>query len=272
VIGDMLKTAIDLQQAGEPAAVATLLSSQNFMPLESNRKLLVPASGQLLGMSGHAALTADICTEARRVLEVGERSLPQFLVPAPDAAVSGWYNQWTVEMLIEPLAEYSQELLHALANLETTRHRGMLVTLLTHHPQHPAGRRKLLVGDDGTTVGCLNDRALEAFVACRGQQALLGEQSAIEDYQIAEGDMLRLLFEPILPPPCLYVFGCGQVTLPLALAATLVGFEVQVIDNDAAFANPSRFPEAVTSLVMGFDQVGGVFDFGPDDYVVLMTR
>src|SRR5687767_1420584 len=108
----------------------------------------------------------------------------------------------------------------------------------------PDNLKALHVGDDGTTVGSLNDTALETFVARRGQQALLGDQHAIEDYQTVEGDMLRLLFEPILPPPMLYVFGCGQVTLSLVRTATLVGFEVQVIDNDAAFANSSRFPEA----------------------------
>jgi len=272
VLGDVLQAALDMQKAGEPAALATLLSSQNFMPLESNRKLLVASSGKLLGMVGHAALAAEVGVEARRVLEVGQRSLPQFLVPAPEAAANGWYNPWTVEMLMEPLSEYSQELLHAMAQLEESRHRGMLVTILTNHPRHPAGRRKFLIGDDGTTTGCLHDAALEGFVVRRGQQALLGDQSAIEDYQTVEGDMLRLLFEPIVPPPMLYVFGCGHVTLPLVRAATLVGFEVQVIDNDAAFANPSHFPEAGATRVMVFDQVGDVFDFGPDDYVVLMTR
>jgi xanthine/CO dehydrogenase XdhC/CoxF family maturation factor len=65
---------------------------------------------------------------------------------------------------------------------------------------------------------------------------------------------------------------CGPVTSPLARAARLVGFKVRVIDNDAAFANQTRFPEADTTLVMAFDRVGEAFDFGPDDYVVLMTR
>jgi xanthine dehydrogenase accessory factor len=272
VIGDILKVAIEMREAGEPAVLATLLSSQGFVPVESNRKLLITSAGTLLGMVGNASLVAEVCTEARRVLEVGQRSLPQFLVPAPDAAVNGWYNQWTVEMLIEPLSEHSQELLRALVDLEETGHRGMLVTILTDHPRHPAGRRKLLVGDDGITVGCLNDATLEAFVARRGLEALLGEQGAIEDYQTAEGNLLRLLFEPIFPTPTLYVFGCGQITLPLVRAATLVGFKVRVIDNDAAFANQARFPEADATLVMAFDRIGEVFDFGPDDYVVLMTR
>ena len=253
MLGDILQAAREMRQAGEPAALATILSSQGFIPVESNGKLLVTSAGQLLGLVGNASLAAEVCTEARRVLEVDERSLPQFLVSAPDAAGNGWYNQWTVEMLIEPLSEHSQELLHALVDLEETGHRGMLVTILTNHPRHPAGRRKLLVGDDGITVGCLNDATLEAFVVRHGQEALRGEQGAIEDYQTAEGDRLRLLFEPILPTPTLYVFGCGQVTLPLVRAARLVGFKVRVIDNDAAFANKARFPEADATYVMAFD-------------------
>ena len=145
MLGDILQAAREMRQAGEPAALATILSSQGFIPVESNGKLLVTSAGQLLGLVGNASLAAEVCTEARRVLEVDERSLPQFLVSAPDAAGNGWYNQWTVEMLIEPLSEHSQELLHALVDLEETGHRGMLVTILTNHPRHPAGQRKLLV-------------------------------------------------------------------------------------------------------------------------------
>ena len=272
MLGNILKAAIEMREAGEPAALATLLSAQGFVPVESNGKLLVTAAGKLLGMAGNASLAAEVCTEVRRVLEANQRSLPQFLVPSQDATSNGWYNQWTVEMLIEPLSEYSPELLHALVDTEETGHRGMLVTVLSNHPQHPAGQRKLLVGDDGTTVGCLNDATLEVFATRRGQEALLGNHDAIEDYQMAEGDRLRLLFEPILPTPTLYVFGCGQVTLPLVRAATLVGFRVRVFDNDASFVNQTRLPEADAALVMAFDQVGEAFDFGPDDYVVLMTR
>jgi len=92
VIGDILQAAIDMRQAGEAAALATILSSQGFIPVESNGKLLVTSAGKLLGLVGNASLAADVCTEARRVLAVDQRSLPQFLVSAPAAAGNGWYN------------------------------------------------------------------------------------------------------------------------------------------------------------------------------------
>jgi xanthine dehydrogenase accessory factor len=185
---------------------------------------------------------------------------------------SGWYRAWGVELLIEPLQEQGQALLRALVALEDTGHRGTLVTILTEYPHYPAGQRKLLVGDDGTMVGGLGEERLEVLVKHRGQEVLLGEQSIVEDYRAADGSTLRLLLEPILPIPMLSVFGGGHIVSPLVRAAALAGFKVRVIDDDPAFVNQERFPDADATLVMAFQHVGKAFDFGQDDYVVLMTR
>jgi xanthine dehydrogenase accessory factor len=55
-------------------------------------------------------------------------------------------------------------------------------------------------------------------------------------------------------------------------AAKLAGFKVKVIDDRPAFANKERFPQADETIVMEFDEVREAFDFGQDDYVVLVTR
>jgi xanthine dehydrogenase accessory factor len=101
---------------------------------------------------------------------------------------------------------------------------------------------------------------------------LLGEQGIIEGYHTEDGSTLRLLLEPMLPTPTLWVFGGGHIVSPLVRAATLAGFRVRVIDDDPAFVNQERFPDADATIVMAFQRVGEVFDFGQDDYVVLMTR
>jgi xanthine dehydrogenase accessory factor len=185
---------------------------------------------------------------------------------------SGWYRAWTAELLIEPLYEQGHELLRTLVALEDTGHRGTLVTILTEHPQYPAGLRKLLVCDDGTVVGGLGDVRLEAIVKHRGQEVLLGEQGIVEDYRTEDGSTLRLLLEPILPTPMLSVFGGGHIVSPLVRAAALAGFRVRVIDDDPAFVNQERFPDADATIAMAFQRVGEAFDFCQDDYVVLMTR
>jgi xanthine/CO dehydrogenase XdhC/CoxF family maturation factor len=163
-------------------------------------------------------------------------------------------------------------MLRTLVALEDTGHRGTLATILTEHPRYPAGCRKLLVCDEGTLVGRLGETQLEAMVQHRGQEVLRGEQPLLEDYRSEDGSTLRLLLEPVLPTPTLWVFGGGHIVAPLVCAATLAGFRVRVIDDDPVFVSPERFPEADATLVLPFTHVGETFDFGQDDYVVLMTR
>jgi len=225
-----------------------------------------------MGRSGSDILDADIRAEAQRIMAQGPHSSRQFCVLDKDAVASGWYRAWTAELLIEPLQEQGDEILRTLVALEDTGHRGTLVTILTEHPQYPAGQRKLLVCDDGTMVGGPGDVRLEALVKQHGQKVLLGEQGIVEDYHTEDGSTLRLLLEPILPTPMLSVFGGGHIVSPLVRAAALAGFRVRVIDDDPTFINQERFPDADATIVMAFQRVGEMFDFGQDDYVVLMTR
>lgn len=269
---NIFQTALEMLNGGENAALVTIVSAEGFVPVSATSKLLVTSTGTLLGRSGSDILDLDIRAAAQRVLAQGPHSSRQFCVLDKDAVASGWYRAWTVELLIEPLREHGHEILRTLLALEDTRQRGTLATILTEHPRYPADYRKLLVCDDGTLVGQLGDARLAAAVRHRGQEVLLGEQRLLEDYHTEDGSTLRLLLEPMLPIPTLWVFGRGHIVAPLVCAATLVGFRVRVIDDDPAFVNQERFLQADATLVMPFTHVGETFDFGQDDYVVLMTR
>jgi xanthine dehydrogenase accessory factor len=272
VARNMFQAALEMLDGGESAVLVTIVSAEGFVPISATSKLLVTSTGTLMGRSGSDVLDADIRAAARRVMAQGPHSPRQFCVLDKDAVASGWYRAWTAELLVEPLQEQGHEVLRALVAMEDTGHRGTLATILTEHPRYPAGCRKLLVCDDGTMVGRLGDARLEAAVRHRGQDVLLGERRFLEDYHTEDGSTLRLLLEPMLPTPTLWVFGGGHIFSPLVCAATLAGFRVRVIDDDLAFVNQERFPEADATLVMSFAHVGGTFDFGQDDYVVLMTR
>jgi len=272
VARNIFQAALEMLDGGGNAALVTIVSAEGFVPVSATSKLLVTSTGILMGRSGSDILDADIRAEAQRVMAQGPHSPRQFHVLDKDAVASGWYRAWTAELLIELLQEQGHEILRALVALEDTGHRGTLVTILTEHPQYPAGQRKLLVCDDGTTVGGLGDVRLEALVKHRGQEVWLGEQGIVEDYHTEDGSTLRLLLEPILPTPMLSVFGGGHIVSPLVRAAVLAGFRVRVIDDDPAFVNQERFPDADATIVMAFHHVGEAFDFGQDDYVVLMTR
>ncbi|MGE3538113.1 MAG: XdhC family protein [Candidatus Tectimicrobiota bacterium] len=269
---EVFTTAIDLLDKHEKAAISTIISSKGSLPMSEKSKMLVTPEGKIIGTVGGGCLEADVWTEARRVMEEGKSSIQQFILTEKYAGESGLNCGGIVEILTEPLPEHGQDLFRTIITLKDTGHRGALVTVLTDHPRYPEGQRKLLVCDDGQTVGSFGDAALEAFVVEKGEQILQGESFAIETYTTADGAELKLFLEPILPTPTVYVFGGGHVSFFVVRAAKLAGFKVKVVDDRPAFANKERFPEADAAIVMEFDQVKETFDFGQDDYVVLVTR
>ena len=151
--GNMFQAALEMLDSGEHAALVTIVSAEGFVPVSAAGKLLVTSAGTLVGSSGSDVLDADIRAEASRLMATGRHSPRQLRVLEKDAVASGWYRQWTVELLIESLQEQGHELLRALVALENTGHRGTLGTILTEHAQYPAGRRTCLVCDSPAAAG-----------------------------------------------------------------------------------------------------------------------
>jgi len=88
---------------------------------------------------------------------------------------------------------------------------------------------------------------------------------------ICGGD-LEVFIEPILPPPTLYIFGGGHISLPLAKIGKLLGFKIAVIDDRAEFANPQRFPEAELTLAGDLKKVFPELKINKSSYIVIITR
>jgi xanthine dehydrogenase accessory factor len=272
MIDDVFQAAIDILNDGGQAAMSTIISSKGSLPMSEKSKMLVTPEGKIIGTVGGGCLEADVWTEARRVMEDGKSHIQQFILTEKYAGESGLNCGGVVEILTEPLPEEGSDMFRAVLELKDKGRRGTLVTILTDHPNYPDGKRKILLCDDGSIVGSLGDSALEAFVTERGWDVLQGENFAVVDYQTEAGDTLQLFMEPILPAPTVYVFGGGHVSFFIVRAAKLAGFKVKVIDDRPAFANKERFPQADDTIVMELDEVRDAFDFGQDDYVVLVTR
>ena len=56
------------------------------------------------------------------------------------------------------------------------------------------------------------------------------------------GGNMRILFEPMTPPPRLVVFGAGHVSQALCRMAVLAGFDVTVCDEREEWLTEDRFP------------------------------
>ena len=140
---------------------------------------------------------------------------------------------------------------------------------------------KMLVKADGSIVGSIGGGEAElqvcqeaAKVIKEGKPKLLHfglTEKEPETGMICGGDM-QVFVEPIFSSPTLYLFGGGHISIPLAKMGKILGFRVAVIDDQAEFANPERFPEADVVLAEDFEKAFGKLQIDESSYVVIATR
>jgi xanthine dehydrogenase accessory factor len=70
----------------------------------------------------------------------------------------------------------------------------------------------------------------------------------------------------------LLIVGGGHVGQAVALQASLIGFDVVVIDDRPEFADPALFPEGVTTLCGDIEKEVADFPVADDTYIVVVTR
>src|SRR5262249_12322445 len=101
--GHMFQAALEMLDGGWQAVLVSLVSAEGFVPVAAAGKLLVTSAGTVIGRSGSDVLDVDIRAEALRVMAAGRDCPRQSRVLEKEAVTSGWYRQWTVELLLEPL-------------------------------------------------------------------------------------------------------------------------------------------------------------------------
>lgn len=131
----------------------------------------------------------------------------------------------------------------------------VLVTVL--EPSEFVGS-KLLLDENGQSIGTLGSNALDAF-ALQHAANFLGSHEDIrstrgEDLATnTEFDQTLFLFERIQAEARLVVCGAGHVGAALAVFAAMSGYRVTLIDDREEFLQPERFPRENIELTRAHD-------------------
>ena len=172
-----------------------------------------------------------------------------------------------------------QEIVH----LRAAGRNAALATIIQVRGSIPAYEcAKLLVRDDGTQLGTIGGGCVEADVWQAAREVLQREQprrltfhlnqDVAHDRGLICGGTLEVFIEPILAAPVAMLFGGGHVSLALARAAGLAGFEIVVADDRASFASRERFPDAAALHVGDFDELLPTLQVPPHAYLLIVTR
>jgi xanthine dehydrogenase accessory factor len=241
-ITDVLTAIGSLADSGQRMALATIVAVRGSTYRRPGARLLVPEEGAPIGNISGGCLEGDVADMARLVMEEGRARLAGWDLTADDDAVwgLGLGCNGAIEVFIEP-ADRAVEAARALRTaLEEDRPISLVTVIESTEPETIAPGARLIVMPDGAVEGSLgrSDVAAEAIAAAR--ELLTTERSEIRT--LAEG--IRAFVEILEPPLRLVICGAGHDAVPLVRAASLLGWNVTVVDDRPAFLNRERFPEA----------------------------
>src|SRR5690349_24501039 len=141
---------------------------------------------------------------------------------------------------------------------------------------------KMLVREDGSTMGSVGGGCVEAEVWTAAQDVLREEKSRVMSFDLTDesmaesglicGGKVEIFIEPVLPTPKIVVFGAGHIATQVSKIATIAGFKTTVVDNRPVYANAERFPEAEAIYSESFEQAFEQIVPTENTYVIIVTR
>ena len=241
-ITDVLTAIGSLSASGQRMALATIVAVRGSTYRRPGARLLVPEEGAPIGNISGGCLEGDVADMARLVMEEGRARLAGWDLTADDDAVwgLGLGCNGAIEVFIEP-ADRAAEAAHALRTaLEEERPISLVTVIESTEPEAVAPGARLIAMPDGAVEGSLGRSDVDAEAIAAARELLTTERSEIRT--LAEG--IRAFVEILDPPLRLVICGAGHDAVPLVRAASLLGWNVTVVDDRPAFLNRERFPEA----------------------------
>lgn len=152
-----------------------------------------------------------------------------------------------------------------------------IVQCLGSAPQREGS--KMLIRDDGTTMGTLGGGCIEAGVIQASLMAIRDGSPRTVPFNLTEkegglvcGGKILVYIEPVVPEPHLVILGAGHVGKALSSVAGFSGFRVTVVDDRLEFANRQNIPHAYDIIVNDFESVFSKVVVDRRSYIVIATR
>ena len=260
----------ELDGAGRPFAVATVVRTQGSTPQVAGAKLLVTAEdarGKAAGTLGGGCVEADAIVEARKVLRDGGRSLRAHDLSEELAWNTGLVCGGTMWILAERGADAFGGAADALRAAAEGGAPVAIATLLSRTGRDLAFSGRIFVESSGRVSGSLGNGALDARATALALEQLPHATPRV----VALDDTYDLFIDPVAGRPQLVVGGGGHVALAIARQAALLDFDVTVIEDRPEFAVAERFGGA--RVIQGdVPATIAALEYGWSSYLVVATR
>ena len=262
---DICQKVLEFIDSGEVFAVALVLKAEGSTPRKAGVRAIINRTGKIYGTLGGGIVEAEA---QRRAVEACRSKQPVVFdmdLYGADMTADVPICGGSMRILVDPTAAKDRASYAGMADAIRKRQRGVMLTTVRSAMETEVRSQwfqQESVPSDAPFPGPDNIRRCLA----RETPELFMESSQNPDV------LTEVLVEPVIPKPLLLIAGGGHIGQALALQASLVGFDIIVIDDRHEFIAPAMYPEGTATRCGDIPEQIAAGPFASDTYIVIVTR
>jgi len=272
-----MKEIIDIVTAYDEAiktarktALATVVLVEGSAYRNAGARMLITEDGQLTGAISGGCLEGDALRKARMVILQQEPLLVTYDTMDDDDAKLGvgLGCNGIIHILIEPINDGQNNPITLLKAVIASRGYAVLVTVFNVTDRKSAQPGSCLCLADGQTL--MNGLEILPYkneLLEDAKNVLDSQRSAITDYQV-----YTAFVECVKPLISLVILGAGNDAIPLTGIATILGWNITIVDGRPNYATAERFPSANKIMVTKPEKILDSLEINEWTAFVLMTH
>lgn len=272
-ITDIIRSYEQALISGKRMALATVVHVEGSSYRRPGARMLVTDDGQLTGAISGGCLEGDALRKALLAISQQKNKLVTYDTTDENDTTLGVQLgcNGIVHILFEPIqTDNAENPVELLKKVSAKRQNAVLVTLFSLHSRtgaQPGTCFLHLQTDNQVTCNCTEAEMHDQLLS-ETQAAYQRSDSFFKSFD----SKLTGFIEYFNTPPSLIIAGAGNDTIPLTEMASVLGWEVTIVDGRTGHATRQRFPKAGKVLVSRAEDVLKHITVDERTFVLLMTH
>ncbi len=249
---EIIKAYDAAKESGNACVLATVVHVQGSSYRRPGARMLVLENGLMIGAISGGCLEGDALKKALLTFTEKKSRLVSYDTSDEDDATIG--IQLGCEGIIQVLFEYivSTDLNNPIELLRKAIAKRQLAIIVTLYDLSDKRNNQMgtcfLLDNQGEVNSLISSALLNQLIHHDANQVLLSNLSVFKTYSL-ENIVTNAFIEYLRPPISLVVVGAGNDAVPLMQMATILGWEVNVVDGRSTHAKKERFISACQVIV-----------------------
>lgn len=227
-------------------ALATIIRKEGSSPRPVGSKMIVSEKGEMMGSISGGCVESSVIEIALICLEDHKTRIQHYGIDNSNPWTVGLACGGQIDVFIEPLLDplhpkgFSSEILNTCINLNE-KDVPFFLCLSVSPPMQ--GMRAILQNNQCIS-GDKNCEWANRLCATQNIKDLIEDHPQTIELEVADGNVVKIFIEPILPQPRMIIIGAVHIAASLTEFAKALDFKTIIIDPRKAFLTRDRFPQA----------------------------